>query len=408
MPRLSPTTGRLLSGVGGSSGNIAINGTVVPSLASAAGGGWDWFDEDTIGGQADLGAGYAIRQVVVSTDTLSTLGSGGATSFAAGHGIGAAFLSPGGVRPIKGAAWTTQTLGALGSIDRSGVTALIQNFQAGRGLQPFAANGSALPVVDVAIFGGSDVLIREGLISAKDAQGVWHLYVATTGALAPFAARTDDTSIYRVVPVTIGGVLYVVETGGINTTIRPATSTMGFVLQTVAIEDEFGVDAIEVSSGVARVCWAVNAGETPTSCRCVDFTPQTGSGAQGTTASGSLVFGSASGSRPSTFSVGPVQGGGGSLALTLPQHEPVVTDAKMITTPWYGALLSMMRASGGPIDMSRLTGMLPPSQGGTGGTTGLSPLNGQNIIAGTIPCSAIQPDCLGATHRRLDTACGWV
>ena len=166
---------------------------------------------------------------------------------------------------------------------------------------------------------------------------------------------------------------------------------MGFVLQTVAVEDEFGVDAIEVSPGVARVCWAVNAAETPLSCRCVDFTAGTGSGSVGTTASGALVFGAAADASPSTFTIGPVQGGGSTIALSTLYNQPLIdtTNQNRIDRTWLGALDAAFKAAGGPIDVSRLTGILPPDQGGTGGTGGLTQINGGDIILGTVPLDAL-------------------
>ena len=49
-----------------------------------------------------------------------------------------------------------------------------------------------------------------------------------------------------------------------------------------------------------------------------------------------------------------------------------------------------------PANLSQATGVLPPANGGTGGTSGLTVLDGGNILPGTIPCSAIQADCLTA------------
>lgn len=401
MPQLSPTTGRILSGMGGAVTNIAINGVQVPSLTGYAAGSWGWLGEDLIAGQGNngVGGGNRIYQVIVSTDTLSQIDSQGANIFAAGGGNGAAFLVGSGVRPVKGATFVTQTLAGLNpgdqacaGVDVNGVVVMVQNYQAGRGLQPFAANGSPLPTIDIRL-AGQHVSLREGLISACDTQGTWHLYTAATGLLARFAARTDDTTIYRIIPVTIGGVLYVVEVANSQTTIRPATSNMGFVLQRSAIEFQFGVDAREQSPGVARVAWCTNAAESHLSCRCVDFTTATGSGSFGTTASGALVFGAATTLTPATFTIGPVQGGGLSVAGTLPQHEPVDKNPQknLMSDAWYGALLQLLRAATGPIDMSRLSGILSQQQGGTGGTGGLNSLNGQNLIPGSVDITALVP-----------------
>src|SRR5262245_22748965 len=101
--RLSPTTGKLLGGVGG--GSISIDGAVPASLAAYVGGGWGWLDDDTCGGQASLDTvQYQLKQLVVSTDTLTNLEgtlfpTDAATQFRAGNGNWAAFLAGG---PSKG------------------------------------------------------------------------------------------------------------------------------------------------------------------------------------------------------------------------------------------------------------------------------------------------------------------
>jgi hypothetical protein len=181
----------------------------------------------------------------------------------------------------------------------------------------------------------------------------------------------------------VGGILYVLETSD-RTTLRPATSPTGFLLQDNST-NQFGVDAISVTAGVVRACWALNAAETPTSLRVVDLTISSGMGSVGTTASGSLVFSAAAAVPSASVSVGPVQGGGAG-SVSLPYIQPLLDQSgnKRIDRTWLAAFQRGFDLSTGPIDASRLTGVVPPSAGGTGSTTGLTVIDGRNIIPGTL------------------------
>jgi hypothetical protein len=189
------------------------------------------------------------------------------------------------------------------------------------------------------------------------------------------------------VPVTISGTVYVVELTGAALTIRPATSSMGYVLATSP--NIFWPDAVSLSAGTVRVGWSVTTGETPTDMRVADLNLTTGGTTLGSTATGSLVFGSESAGTTAQFTVGPVEGGDFFTSINLPQHQQVLTQTGLIDPIWLAALQEGANAGVGMIDVNRLQGVVPPALGGTGVTTGLTVLDGQNLIDNSTPLSAL-------------------
>ena len=111
--RLSPTTAKGLMGVGG--GTISIDGVVPPSLIGAPGGGWGWMDDGTCAGQADLGGGFSLFQLVLP-NTITALDPAGASQFRAGNSKWAASLNP----SVRSNILATLPLAGLGDIDETG------------------------------------------------------------------------------------------------------------------------------------------------------------------------------------------------------------------------------------------------------------------------------------------------
>ncbi len=405
--RLSPTTGKILSGQGG--GTIAINGAVPASLATATGGGWGWLDDDTCGGQADLGAGYLLRKLIVSTDTLSVLDatpSGGvdaATQFRAGNLKWAAFLAGGALAGVRSNIRARLPLAALGDIDETGRMVVVQNYAADSGLVSYTSSGAQLWVNSTTVLDGSNRLrSKNGSVAYQDTSSNWHLRDTATGTLQSFAPRTGEV-VAAMVPVLISSVIWVVELTGTQLTIRPATSSNGFVLSTSA--NLFNPDAVSMSAGTVRVGWSVTTGENPTDLRIADLTVATGGTALGSTTTGSLVIGSSTAGTTGNFTVGPVEGG--SLTSTKQPRLAMKPDGSGFVgsagarqyQAWWDTIAGQAVA---PANLSQATGVLDPGHGGTGTDTGLTVIDGGNILPGTIPCSAIQADCLSALGS------GWI
>lgn len=395
--RLSPTTGKALLGQG--SGVISIDGLVPASLAAADGGGWDWLDDDTCGGQAEgiVAGGFRLYQLIVSTDTLSILDpvyNGGvdvAQQFRAGNGEWARFIAGGGVHTSAGLGLTLP-LAALGDMDADGRLAVVQNYTADNGIVAYAANGSTLWTNATTVLAGTQRLrAKDDIVAYQDTQQRWHLRDMATGNLAAFAPRTDAT-VATIVPVKINGTVYVVELTTTDLTLRPATASSGYVLATSG--SLFFPDAVSMAANTVRVGWSVTAGEARTSLRLADVNITDGAFTSGSSVGGGgVVLTPESPLPPDTFPVGPVQGGSSGLARKQPRHaikgEAFVggEDGKRVYQRWWE---QVAEATATAPNLSQATGTVQPDQGGTGTTTGLAVINGQNVIADTTPLHTAQ------------------
>jgi hypothetical protein len=375
-------------GLTGTSGTtIAINGVNVPSLVGFPAGdaqpGLGWFDDDDIVCQVNFGGGFHLYRTKISTDTPTLIDALGATQLAAGNGVWAAYLSGIGVRSNV---FTSLPLAGFGDTSPEGITAVVQSFSTGTGFVVLSSSGSVLYTSSAALAGGSEIRVKGGIVAYRDAGGT-HLR-SSTGVLQPYAPRTE--TVYQCIPITVAGAQWVVEvTGAVTSTlvVRPATSSNGFILNT---GDAFNVDAVEVSAGVLRVGWCINAGETNTSLRLADLTISTSALSTGTTSSGSLVITAQPNATPSIFPVGPIEGGSLS-ANKQPRQQPVTDPNTGIGTrvyqKWWDQIAGQAFA---PPNLSQATGIIDPAHGGTGTTTGLTVLNGANIIDGSLPITAIE------------------
>lgn len=381
--------GHGLTGTSGST--ISIDGVNIPCLvgfqAADAQPGLGWLDDDDIALQVDFGGGFKLYQVKISTNTPTLIDNFGTIQLAAGNGVYSAYLSG-----VRSNAFATLPLAGFGDTSPEGITAVIQNFSTGTGIVVLSSSGSVLSTTTANLAGGSEIRVKGGIVAYRDTSGT-HL-MSALGVRQSYAPRTD--TVFQCVPITVSGAQWVVEVTGAITSqlsVRPATSANGFILNT---GDAFNVDAVEVSPGVLRVGWCINAGETNTSLRIADLTIGTSALSTGTTTSGSLVVTAQPPATPSNFTVGPIEGGT-TAANKQPRQQPVVDPKTGIGTrvyqKWWDQIAGQAFA---PANLSQATGTLDPAHGGTGTDTGLTVIDGGNILPGTIPCSAIQADCLTA------------
>lgn len=381
--------------VGGTAaGTVWIDGVDVACLVghtAAVTTGAAWIDTDDFALQTNIFVPLGLTKVKVSTNTATSIDSLGTSKVAAGNGVVAAFLQDGvsGVRwPLGGPA--THPLGALGDVSPQGLSAIIQNYSAGTGVLTFAAGGSQLSSTSVTLAAGSEIRAKDGIFAYRDAVGT-HLRSLTNGTLQSYAPRTGDIT-FQCIPITVSGQTWVVEAvgAGVSTlSIRPTTSSNGFILAT---GDTFSVDAVVVGSEV-WIGWSTTSGELKTNLRIAALTVGTGGLRTGTTASGSLVFTTQSPLTQSAFTIGPVEGGGTRNAALQPRYalkdDAFVGggDGKRIYQKWWDQTATQAAA---PPNLSQGTGTVDPAHGGTGTTTGLTVLDGQNIIAASEPLSALQ------------------
>lgn len=392
--RLSPTTGKGLLGIGTTS--ISINGVIPAGLTTLLGGGWDWLTDDLCGGQgsAVVPGGFRLYQYVPSTDTLSILdpvyngGADVAQVFCGGNNNWARFVAGGGIH-TSASLGLTLPLAGLMDIDAAGRLLTVPNAAADTGLATYAANGASLATVSVHTF--SEARCKDGIVSNRnrDAEG-WHLRSVADLTLQPFAPRTDEL-IVGMVPVVISGTTWVVELSATQLTLRPATSSNGFVLATSA--NIFGPDAVSLSAGTVRVGWSTTTGEGRLTMRLADVTVASGGFTSGTTAGGSLVLTPESDLPPSDLPVGPVENGSALLAKKQPRHA-IKEDAfvggatgKRVYQRWWELV-----AESASINLSsgNVTGTLSAAMGGTGTTTGLTVLDGGSVIQDTTQLDTAQ------------------
>jgi len=397
--RLSPLTGKAVMGIGSTA--ISINGVVPPALIGGLGGGWGWLDDDTLGGQFDSGGGNFLAQYVVSTDTLSVLDptpsgvTDAAQAFAAGNSKWAAFLSGGALKGVRSNILARLPQAGLGDVDEDGRLVVVQLASADNGIVSYASSGAKLATIAVQTFSG--IRAKSGVITNRNTTGEWHIRSIVTGVLQPFAPRTDEV-VAGMVPIEISGVLYVVELTATKLTIRPAMSSNGFVLATSP--NLFGPDAVSLSAGTVRVGWSVTTGEAPTDLRLIDLTISNATNSTGTTSGGSLVITPQSALSGAAFPTGAVEGQTSVISLQTVQHQPLIqpNSGNRIDQVWLSALQRGMNAAGAGPNVSGASGVLQPPNGGTGTTTGLTVLNGQNLIPLSVPYPALAPDAVARVY----------
>lgn len=387
MPRLNTSTGSALMGIAG--GVTSIDGAQPALLSGAVGGNWGWKSATVAVGPADFGSGYGIWEYNTVGPALTQVDSQDWNGFAAGGGVWAAFWAGRGVRTsVSGFGPFLQA--GLADVSEDGQFGFIQNYQADSGLQFYNAAGTLLSSVSATLT-VPYVKMRDGLVAYQDAQG-WHLRTITTGLPAPYAPRTVGT-VNRVLPVVVGSVTYVVEWVDETLTLRPATSGQGYLLlnNTATPNALFNPDAVSYVANTVRVGYSTTLGENPTNLRLIDVTLGTGATSLGTAVTGAVVFSAGPTATPVAggFPVGPVEGGTGSRELQFIMRTPIVQPDRMLTREWWDFFNKLSLLNSQPIALgTETTGVLPPAQGGTGGTGGLTEINGANII-GIIPPAAL-------------------
>lgn len=410
--RLSPTTGTILGGIGGVGVKLSLDGATPAALSGTSiGGAWGWLTNDIVAGQGDTSGGtgpYTLLKYVISTLTRSTLdatptGENDASqNFRAGNSEWAAFMTAGALKGVRSAtvpfaggttAGTCKVLplAGLGDIDENGQVYVIQNFASDAGIVCYTGSGSKLWTNATSVLDGSNRLrARNGTVAYEDTASQWHLASTVTGLSQAFAPRTDEI-VAQMCPVTINGATWVAELTSTKLTIRPATSSNGYIVATSP--NLFNIDAISLSAGTVRVGWSVTTGEANTDLRIADLNIGTGGLSTGTTTSGALVITPQSPLSASAFTVGPVEGG--TTAATKQPRYAIKSDAfvggddgKRIYQKYWDLIST--QAAAAP-NLSQATGTISPAQGGTGTTTGLTTLDGGNLIAGTVTTSALAP-----------------
>lgn len=283
---------------------IAIDGAIPSTLASTAGGGYhgpNWLTDTKVFYQTWSTPPPFMQSYDTGSHALATLGSGGASFFAAGGGVWAKSLSGVGVTTSVGGVGPFP-LGSVADVSPDGEIALF-TANGSSGLTVYSSAGATLlSLPDVVVVSPQQVRIRNHIMAYQTSTG-WHLRNVLTGATPFWYPRADAVGV--VVPVTIGSTLYVVEAGS-NLGIRPANNSIGYVLETAPVF--FNPDAVMHGAGVARVGYCANSGESVTSLIETDVTVASGVNQRGTVVGSTVVFTPGTPFARTTFSVGPSEG----------------------------------------------------------------------------------------------------
>lgn len=339
MPRLS-VTGKAVMGSAGN--RTSVDGAVPAPLATSSGGGWDWLtDNDTIVGQATVGAGWFLYKLLLPS-TLTLVDSLGANAVCSGGTKYAALLTNGvGVRTNLAGIPTLPQAGP-GSIDSDGTYAVNTVFQQASGVSVYSAAGVLLQQINVVLINGSQPVLRNGLLTYPTNGGFPLLTAATaqpykTPQGQPYVQAMD---VYRLVPIldTVTGFAIVVEYSNTKNqwTIRRADQATGLLVNTAPVSGSptltYGMDA-RLVSGLVRLAWSTGAGELTNELVTLDVNTATGATTRGTVSGGGMVYVAGPTLTGTRFSLT-----GAPITNLPPNDTPVMDSNRFMTQPWRTAL----------------------------------------------------------------------
>lgn len=383
MPKLNPSNGKSVMGL---TTLISVDGVIPPALVGTEAFGGHWLDAagNVIVYQQNSVTGTAYLQTLdLDTSVLTTVSPSGTSAMSAGGNVWAAFSGAGvrtnvtGLGPLSNA--------GLCEVSSTGQTATVTNINTG-GLAVYNSTGTRIYSTSGPVSGVYPQRLRSSLLSwvPTTAQG-WQIVNISTGE--PISWQRQTVTVFALVPVVTGGRTCVLEMTdeGANQVLwfREAAGSMAYRVTTGPV---FQPDIIELSAGVVRIAWSVTTAEGPTSLRVADLTVGTGATSLGTSAAGALTFSAGPSVSLSQIAVSPYTSSEGIATLFVAPHPFTDPKTGRLTTefgdPW---VRQVTRGLGSPIDLgNNVTGVLGPANGGTGGDTGLTVLDGSDIV-GIIP-----------------------
>lgn len=381
MPRFN-TLGSAVTGVGGLV--LGIDGSTPATFAGVPSGGADWIDDDLLVVNADFGAGEKVWSYKPSDTTLTLLRNVGANATKGGGGDWATFNAPGGVHwSVDATVWAQA---GLADVATDATIVLVQNYQAQNGLAGYL-NGVLLWTLTTNISNAPIVLRDSVLAYARFIDG-YHLVSVPSLAQIPWVKQTAGVDV--MIPLLFGGVRWLVErtTDAVpKLCLRQANSTQGFIIaQDVNLWE---IDAIPLNATTIRIGWSTNTGDSVTGLIVADVVPGSG-GATWTksTVSGGVLVPVVQ----SPLTMTPMPGtalGGQAGGLEMVARHPMQDEKAIVTRPWLKYFRRLEGFSTALPNLENATGVLPPANGGTGGTGGLTNIDGANILTGTVPLAAL-------------------
>ena len=336
---------------------VAVMGATPAALVGQVAGalfGPSWLDSSgpkILYQSGGTGSGpYILQSYDTGTFATATVSATGQNFMAAGGGQWAKWLAGSGVSSSVTIASPTKPLSGADLLDvsPSGQIVLCDVRSSATGISVYSSAGSkiaAFPSVEV--LSGRTTRLVNNILSYQDPDG-WHLYDIANLRVPLWRPRLDGVN-WAVPVVTSAGVIYMMERTNV-VTFRKADSATGFEI-TISAGVGFNPDAVVKSSGVYRIGYCTDLGESVNSAVLVDLTLATGATSVGTVSGGTMVFATGDTLEQQEFEVGPLEGNGITGKQYLPYREPLSrqdpkTGNKIITDPWLRALQATNDAIG--------------------------------------------------------------
>jgi hypothetical protein len=335
---------------------ISIDGAVPAALAGMPAGEPRWLTNSVIIFQNNTGPSE-LDTYNTSTLALATVDALGENRLGAGNGVYAAFLANGidGVR-TNIAGFGTLPMAGIGDVTETGQVIIVPDFGNYQGVSVYDSTGAGLWSLSVALAAGTTPFGRVNYTTYADlATGQWHVWQNVPSVQQSFTAPT--ATVVWTVPVVVSGAVYVLELSTVALTLRQKDATSGYVISTGLT---FNPDVRQLTPGVVRIGWCINAGESTDSLRLMDLVVATGVNQVAQPSAGTMVFTPGTTLVPTAIPGNPTDVGGavgGNLAgLYPPLRQPVQEQNRLISKPWARwatdvgtTLQTVARTTGGPV-----------------------------------------------------------
>jgi len=377
MARLN-SSGSAVTGIAG--GTIGIDGSRPAALASYVGGYWGWYDSTHIYGPASVSGGHwQVYKYQVGGTAALVAATVSPNAFAAGGTVWGAFTaaSPPVVDTSLAVPHTAIAGAGLLDVSPDGEVCTVTAYASGMGITVYNSASATLlsrPSVQLVSPYGR---CRDHYLSYQDKSG-WHLVNVLTGATPDWFPRTDGVLI--VIPVLVGGVLWVVEAGA-TLTARPANKATGYVIETAPIF--YSPDAVATSSSVLRMAYGRTAGEPPADLLETDLTIATGANTRGTVSGGTIVRTPGPVLTPTQFPVGPAEGDSLTSSAYLPLPSNVIDAGGKMTLPW-ASYLRQLNSNVSTVSTA-IDQLPPPTPAAALLSFGTVAVTGQPVVAAIVP-----------------------
>lgn len=323
---------------------VSVQGAVPALLAGQVAGalfGPSWLASDG----SDIlyqngGTGYGpwiLQTYDVDTPALTTEDADGQNFLAAGGGVWAAYLAGSGVRSNVVIASPTAPLSGAGVLDVSadGNIVLVDYVASAVGITVYDSSGASIYSQPTTQLTNPIVRLVGNILSYCDGTG-WHLRDITTGNAPNWCPPAGTPAVNWLIPITMSdGSLWVVERTEVLR-VREGFRNQAYVIESAPIG--FNPDALAFSSGVMRVGYCTDEGESVSSATIVDLTLQSGAQSIGVVSGGAIMFSAGPDLDYTTVEIGPNESTGGVDAMNPPFPSQMLDKQSRVPvpSPWAG------------------------------------------------------------------------